>query len=224
MQSSNKLATMLLVIFGLLSITGCSVASKEEDLALQSTVKSCCTSLKQLPKATPALDVNEITLDNKSPHFDFGFGLTPFYKYSLDTKKKYKLIKSFSMPRGSSVLLAGDGRLHYADVVIIFFDINGQQIASVQSSNDVITTHGALGYFCLTRYTMIPDNAETFVITTSSRNVANNYSIPGVSPGNTFMVGGLFISTPDQGTEWPSKLSIYGNVVLELNDEIPTKN
>lgn len=201
-------------------LSACAFADIKTDRAAHATAVSCCSSERSLPAPLPYSDKVEAAFTSASPHFDFGQGLAPFVQINLDVGQT-KYLTLLSSPRGSSVLLGGDGTFHYADLRPLFIAADGKRLPESVLTPPVMRSYGALGTYMYVRYTEVPADAASVIVASSAKDAGRRGDISGRVPGGGYMIGSTFIPMPGGNQRFPYTLSLYGELVLLLSSTSP---
>lgn len=184
-------------------VTGCAAPDlRALETATHARAKACCSDLRSLPASSPLAKENTLSLNATSPHFDFGAGLTPFASYKLDATVKY--VALLSKPQGAQPFF-------FADLRPIFLDAQGRQLPPVDMSPAIVRTYGAMGWYALTRYAAVPQQAVTLVVTTDVANAGKSARTTGDIPSGGVMLGGIFVPMLGGQHDFPYFHAIYGD-------------
>lgn len=197
---SQHLAVALLLA---LALSGCAAPDlRALESATYAGAKPCCASAKDRPAAAALSPENVFELTGAAPHFDFGFGLAPFASFRLDSSVKF--LGLLSKPQGPQPF-------EFADLRPIFFDAQDKQLPPAPMTPPIVRTHGAMGWYALTRYVAVPPGAAVVVVTTGSVNAGKSAVASGSVPGGGIMLGNAFIPLAGGTLQFPYVHSIYGS-------------
>lgn len=201
------------ILLGLLLVAGCAT-TVEEHVAAQRSAKPCCLNLEGLP-GPQALQLgkrHELTFE--SPHYDFGFGLSPFVTFATEGLQK-KTVRIKVHPRGSGLLLGGDGNTRILDAKVVFLDQIGVQIVpAVELKWTGREYRGLTEDYELYAEFEVPESARKLIIGSSSTRLGSSSSTRFQSQGSVLAVSGVFLNIPAGQTVRKFMLSSYGEFSL----------
>lgn len=187
----------------LLSGCGTAPASRVQDRKELEDAKACCQSSSELPAPVPLIDQSVFLFAKDSPHFDFGRGLAPFARFSVDGRLN-KHLALIGMCRLSGLAFGGDGMTHCVDIRVTFFDAAG----SVLEHRSTVQTFRNYNnqMFNLTTFHDVPAEARSLVIAADPRGMGAEASALG-----RYTAYGTSM-TVSSGAQIPYVRTVYGSI------------
>lgn len=191
---------------------GCA-ADTAKTAKIYAEAKSCCSSLAALPQPMPGYFEQDIPLLPSTPHFDFGLGLAPFARLTVEPGHE-KVVEIRAYAETSHVMLGGDGTLHYADVRVAFFDKDGKSLPAANGSKPMIKGVGFAQRYVLASDVKVPAETAVILVTTNPGTIGTKGASTVHVPAGGIMLGSTFVMTPGGGSRMRYTLSPYGTVAV----------
>lgn len=209
-----KISAQRLLIFAVsFVIAGCTTVDLARDRSSLEIAKSCCASTLDLPRPMPVASEYDIQFGSATPHFDFGEGVVPFARITIDPSK-VKLVALLSLPPSAGIAIGGGGTTHYVGAGIEFFSSEGKSLGVTSLSPPVMKTYGFSGWYTYLRYAAVPPGAASATIFASRSDIGKTGSIQGHVSGGGFMVGSVFVPMPGGTQTKLYTLVPYGRIVV----------
>lgn len=195
-------ATFFLV---LVIASNASGAAPAEELTQAAAKSPCCASLSLLPERRALHLEQSLSLEPSSPHFDFGWGVTPFAVYSID-------------PNTVRVVeLQAEGRFSFASFSrsfpaskVIFFDSEWNAIAFEPLSTPHLKEVGFAKSQVLADRVGVPENAVAMVIAADVRRVGSRAQSIQSQSSSTYAAAGMVMRSGGGVGVVEYDLTVYG--------------
>mgnify|MGYP003704738781 CR=1 FL=1 len=209
----NTSAQRLLICAAFFTLAACTTVDLARDRSSLENAKSCCASTLDLPRPMPVASEYDIQFGRDTPHFNFGEGVVPFARITIDPSK-VKIVALHSFPPSAVIAIDGGGTTHYVGAGIEFFSPEGKSLGVASLSPPVMKTYGFSGWYTYLRYAEVPTGAASATIFASRSDIGKTGSIQGHVSGGGLMVGSVFVPMPGGTQTRLYTLVPYGRIVV----------
>jgi hypothetical protein len=167
-----------------------------------------------LPQAQNFSTRLEVSLLPTSPHFDFGFGLSPFAHLTLPDYSDGAVLFAFADSPGTGLLVGGEMTIRYVEPQVTFLSAIGEVVAAAEDTG--LSVRVFEGRYRLGRIVRIPAAAKSVIVasvadSTGKIKTTTSFSLPG-----TFVIGGLPIATPSVQHSSRYTAHTYGPLLVAI--------
>jgi len=181
-------------------------ATPAEELAQAAAKPSCCQSLSSIAQRRVLRPEQTLSLGSSTPHFDFGWGNTPFAIYSINPSA----VRVVELQAASNFAFGRSVRRFPASKVI-FFDEDWNQMAYEPLSTPHLKEVGFTKSQVLTDRVRVPEKAVAMVIAADVQRVGLRAQTTEHRSSSTFAASGLVAETGGSVNVVEYELLVYGS-------------